>query len=242
MANLGKVGRFFGSLIGGWPEGTQEAAPDHYELDYAGCADFLIQQMVAEEPPFDRGEWYIALIQLELPPGGLDAITPGLDAIFEFTCWMNSLAIFVSGIIESQGQESGNLLIRELEEQLIARLPDAGPSLVMFFRAELTAPPLPSDHPVFERKPCESWSKHTEAFGRAKAALDHVSEIGSISKLEALSLLGRCVVYGTICSSKRFSTVIPKIRFVEVASTELQANEADGTRKSPTEAPDGTHA
>jgi hypothetical protein len=137
---------------------------------------------------------------------------------------MNSLAVFVSGIIESQGEESGYLIIRALEEQLIARLPDAGPTLVMFFRAELTAPPLPSDHPVFSQKNCESWSKHTEAFGRAKAALDHVSEIGDISNMEALSLLGRCVAYGTICSSERFSTAIPKIRFVEVASNVLGAN------------------
>ena len=66
--------------------------------------------------------------------------------------------------------------------------------------------------------------KHTEAFGRAKAALDHVSEIGDISNMEALSLLGRCVAYGTICSSERFSTAIPKIRFVEVASNVLGAN------------------
>jgi hypothetical protein len=194
----------------------------HYDLTYAGCADFLIQRMVAEEPPFDHGEWYIALIQLELPSGGLDAITPGLDAIFEFICWMNSLVVFVSGIIESHGEVSGDLLIGQLEEQLIARLPDAGPSLVMFFRAEFTAPPLPSDHPVFTQKNCEVWAKHTAAFGRAKAALDHVSDIGNISKEEALSLLGRCVGYGTICSSERFSTVIPKIRFVEQSSEHTQ--------------------
>jgi hypothetical protein len=117
---------------------------------------------------------------------------------------------------------SGDLLIGQLEEQLIARLPDAGPSLVMFFRAEFTAPPLPSDHPVFTQKNCEVWAKHTAAFGRAKAALDHVSDIGNISKEEALSLLGRCVGYGTICSSERFSTVIPKIRFVEQSSEHTQ--------------------
>jgi len=203
--------------------------------------------MVAEEPPFDHGEWYTALIQRELPSGGLDAITLGLEATFEFICWMNSLAVFVSAIIESQGEESGHLLIRELEEQLIARLPDAGPKLVKFFRAELTAPPLPSDHPVFAanlNKDSKYLSNPTnarvaEAFGRAKAALDHVTEI---DREEALSLLGPCIAYGTLCSGERFSAVIPKIRFVEVASTEIQANEADGTRKSPTEAPGGSHA
>jgi hypothetical protein len=192
-----------------------EPESGHYDLTYAGCADFLIQRMIGQEPPFDRDEWYFAQIRLEIPSGGLDAITPGLDAIFEFICWMNSLVVFVSGIIESHGEESGHLLIGQLEEQLIARLPDAGPSLVMFFRAELEAPSLPSDHSVFTQKKCEVWAKHTAAFGRAKAALDHVSDIGNISKEEALSLLGRCVGYGTICSSKRFSTVIPKTRFVE---------------------------
>jgi len=249
MASLREMGRNMGSLVGRLLPGTPQAHPvfDSYELTYAGCADFLIRTMVAEEPPFDHGEWHTALIQRELPSGGLDAITPGLDATFEFICWMNSLAVFVSGIIGSQGEESGYLLIRELEEQLIARLPDAGPKLVMLFRAELTAAPLPSDHPVFAAN-LKKDSKHlsnpanarvTEAFGRAKAALDHVTEIDSE---EALSLLGPCIVYGTACSGERFSSVIPKIRFIEVASTELQANEADGTRKSPAEAPGGTHA
>lgn len=246
MASLREMGRNMGSLMDRLLPGTRQNHPvqaqpvlNSYELTYAECADFLIQRMVAVEPPFDHGEWYTALIQLEVPSGGLDAITPGLDAIFEFICWMNSLAIFVSGIIESQGEASGRLLIRELEEQLIARLPDAGPVLVMFFRAELTAPPLQSDHPVFAQKNCEKWSKHTEAFGRAKAALDHVSDIGNISKEEALSLLGRCVVCGTICSSERFSAVIPKIRFVNETSNALRANEAcDG----PTGTPGGTHA
>ena len=237
-----------GSLIGGLLPGTRQDHPvqaqpvlNSYELTYAGCADFLIQRMVAEEPPFDHGEWYTALIQREVPSGGLDAITPGLDAIFEFICWMNSLVIFVSGIIESQGEESGWLLIRELEKQLVARLPDAGPSLVMFFRAELAAPPLPSDHPVFAQKNCEKWSKQSEAFGRAKAALDHVSDIGNISKDEALGLLGRCVVYGTHCSSTRFSTSIPKIRFVESPPTEIRPDdEVEVSSQEPTELPGET--
>jgi hypothetical protein len=235
MVSLIEMGRSVGSLIGRLLPDTQPAHPvfDSYELTYTGCADFLIERMVAEEPPFDHGEWYSALIQRELPSGGLDAITPGLDAIFEFICWMNSLAVFVSGIIESQGEESGYSLIRAVEEQLIARLPDAGPRLVMFFRAVLTAPPLPPDHPVFTINSDKdskwlSTPTHavvTDAFGRAKAALDHVTQIDRVG---ALSLLGPCITYGSICSKERFSTVIPKIRFVEEASTVHSTDEADG--------------
>ena len=226
MASLREMGRSMGSLMGRLLPDTRQAHPvfDSYELTYAGCADFLIQRMYAEEPPFDHSEWYFALIRLDLPSGELDAIEPGLYNAFKCCCWMNSLAIFVSGIIESQGEEAGYLLIRALEEQLVARLPDAGPALAALFRAELAAPPLPTDHPVFAQKNCESFSKHTAAFGRAKAALDYAPEIGKITKVEALSLLGRCVVYGTICSSKRFSTVIPKIRFIEAASNVPEAN------------------
>jgi len=179
--------------------------------------------MVAEEPPFDHGEWYTALIQRELPSGGLDAITLGLDSVFEFICWMNSLAVFVSGVIESHSEEAGYLLIRAIEEQLIARLPDAGPKLVMFFRAVLIAPSLPSEHPVFTANSYKDskWLSNstnasvTGAFGRAKAALDHVDEI---DREEALSLLGPCITYGSACSRERFSAVIPKIRFVENVS------------------------
>ena len=144
MKPLKEKGRSMVSLLGKLLHSPAQEAPppEAYELTYAGCADFLIQRMVAEEPPFDRNEWHLASIRLELPPGGLDAITPGLDAVFEFICWMNSLVVFVSGIVALHGKESFHLLIRELEEQLVTRLPDAGPRFVMFFRAELTAPPL----------------------------------------------------------------------------------------------------
>lgn len=82
----------------------------------------------------------------------------------------------------------------------------------MFFNAILDAPALVPDHPVSAKETCAIWSKHTDAFGRAKAALDHVTEI---NREEALSLLGPCIAYGSACSLERFSAVVPKIRFIE---------------------------
>lgn len=88
----------------------------------------------------------------------------------------------------------------------------------MFFRAVLTAPPLPSDLLVFATNSDKDskWLSNpssafvSDAFGRANAALNHVTEI---DREEALSLLGPCITYGSHCSRERFSAVIPKIRF-----------------------------
>ena len=231
MVNLGKLGRYLGSLNSRLPQGPEKSAPDRYELTYAQCADFLLQRIHSLEPPFDHNEWHLAAI--EIP-------SEEWEATFELISWMNSFALFVMLVTEQHGNSSGLMLSRALDEQLRSVLPDSGPALAMFFRAILDAPSLPYDDPVFTRNHwCQTWSTHTAEFGRAKAALDCVTEI---DREEALSLLGPCMVYGTHCSLIRFSGLVPKIRFVEVASTELQANEADGTRKSPTEAPGGSHA
>lgn len=74
MSIIRKNGRHLGSFSGRLLHVFSErcACPEYYELTYTGCADFLIERMVAEEPPFDHGEWFTALIQRELPPGGLD--------------------------------------------------------------------------------------------------------------------------------------------------------------------------
>ena len=178
-------------------------APEHYELTYAECADFLLQRMLANEPPFDRSEWHTATV--EIP-------SEELEATFELICWMNSLVMFLWKVIEQHGDDAGRSLARELIEQMLSRLPDSGPSLVMFFNAILDAPSLLPDHSVFTRENCALWSKHIDAFGRAKAALDHVSEI---DREEELSLLGPCIAYGSACSLERFSAVVPKIRFVQ---------------------------
>jgi hypothetical protein len=176
--------------------------PEHYELTYAECADWLLQQMHAAEPPFNRREWHTATV--EIP-------SEELEATFELICWMNSLAMFLRKVVEQHGAIAGRLLARELVDQLLSRLPNSGPSLVMFFNAILDAPALAPDHPVFARDDCALWSKHTDAFGRAKAALDHVAEI---DREDALSLLGPCIAYGSACSLERFNAVVPKIQFI----------------------------
>lgn len=180
-----------------------DSHPEHYELTYAECADWLLQRMHAIEPPFDRSEWHTATV--EIP-------SEELEATFEFICWSNSLVMFLWKVIEHHGVDAGRLFAHELVGQLLARLPDSVPTLVMFFNASLDAPALEPEHPVFTRESCALWSNHTDAFGRAKAALDHVAEI---DKLEALSLLGPCIAYGSSCSLERYSAVVPKIRFVE---------------------------
>jgi hypothetical protein len=202
------LGRFLSHCPKGGP------GDEAYELTYAECADFLLGRMHAQEPPFDRHEWHLATIKIP---------SDELDATFEFICWMNSLALFVSGIAERNSDNAGNQLAGELVEQLKSRFHDSGPTLTMFFNAILCAPPLPSDHSAFKEKAGEKWSAHTAVFGRAKAALDHV-DIEKSAREAALSLLGPCMVYGTQCSITRFSTVIPKIRLVERHSDQPQAS------------------
>jgi hypothetical protein len=165
--------------------------------------------MHGAEPPFNRREWHTATVEIH---------SEELEATFELICWMNSLVMFLWKVVEHHGPGAGGLLASELRQQLLSRLPDSGPSLIMFFNAILDAPALAPDHPVFTREACALWSKHTDAFGRAKAALDHVTEI---DRAEALSLLGPCIAFGSACSLERFSAVIPKIRFIDRQPEEL---------------------
>jgi hypothetical protein len=222
MGNIGKIGRYLGSLIGRTPQATQEIAPDHYELTYAGCADFLLERLHSKEPPFDPNEWHLAAIKIP---------SEEREATFELISWMNSFALFVMLVLDQHGEESGLKLARELNEQLLSVLPDSGPALARFLGAILSAPPLPYDHPVFARNEwCQKWSTHTKEFGRAKAALDCVTEI---DREEALSLLGPCMVYGTHCSLTRFSGLVPKIRFIENPQAQIRANEAIDISENP---------
>jgi hypothetical protein len=222
MEKLGKMGRFWRTMMGK-PLEDAKSAPDHYELTYAACAEFLLERLHSKEPPFDHNEWHLAPI--EIP-------SEEWEAVFELISWMNSFALFVMLVLEQHGEDSGLKLAHELNEQLLSVLPDSGPALARFLGAILYAPPLPCDDPVFARnKWCRDWSSHTEVFGRAKAALDCVTEI---DREEALSLLGPCMVYGTHCSRTRFSNVVPKIRFKENPPAQIRANEPNDMSETPT--------
>lgn len=185
---------------------------ENYELTYVECADFLLQRMHDQEPPFSRDEWHLATVKIP---------SEELDATFELINWMNSLSLFVLKVAEYYGNGSAQTFASELVEQLVTRLPDSGPTLAMFFDAIVSAPPLASDHPIFDDENCARWSTHTDTWGRAKAALDHVNEI---NRNETLRLLGPCMIYGTHCSLTRFGTVIPKLRFIQERSEQAQTD------------------
>jgi hypothetical protein len=178
-----------------------QPAPESYELSYAEFADFLLRRMHEKQPPFDRNEWHLATVE----------IPSDWDAVFEVICEMNAIAVGIWLIITIHGQATGVAALQAIIDHVEYVSEENGKTLAAFLVAIVFANPIAADDPVFQREDTVKWSQHLLVFGRAKEALALV-QIEERHRPEALSRLGRCMVYATDCSTTRFSTLVNKLR------------------------------
>ena len=177
--------------------------PDSYELTYPQCASFLIERMGADEVPFHRSEWHLALVE----------IPSDWDPLFDVACSMNALVVFVSEVSSCHGEQAA-IGVADALAALLGRAPETGPKVVRLFSAMLFAETIATDHPVLQREDTRDWKNHLLMFGRAKAAIELMA-IEERHRNEAISRLGRCLIYATHCSSTRFHAAVAKMRFLD---------------------------
>lgn len=178
------------------------AIKDTYEVTPEGFCLVILERMGNEEPPFDHNEWHLA--SLEIPSDW--------EIFFELACHTNALTTCVGLINESHGTDRATE-VAEIFTSKLEAAGEGGPRIAALFVAQLFAMPLSSEHPVFMRDDAKEWSKHLFIFGQAAAALNHF-QIEERHKPEALSRLGRCMVYASHCSRTRLGQTIPKVRFI----------------------------
>jgi hypothetical protein len=116
---------------------------------------------------------------------------------------MNAIAVCIFLIIASYDQPTGMAVLQATIDLLKAVLKEDGEKLSAFLVAIVFAEPLATDDPVFQREDAAKWSSHLVVFGRASEVLKTI-QIEERHRPEALSSLGKCMVYGTHCSSTRF--------------------------------------
>lgn len=175
--------------------------PTSYELSYGDFADFILDLLRQQQPPFCHNEWHLATVE----------VPSDWEAVFELCCHMNALAVCVGAVNTICGLEVASELGEAFARRLEVQFGDTGAKLATILASQLFAEPLTPDHSVFQREDTKEWSRHCETFGRAKAALDNV-QIEDRHRLEALSRLGRCMIYASHCSQTRFGAVVPKLR------------------------------
>ncbi len=178
-----------------------QPSPEFYEISHAYFADFLLRRMHEKEPPFDRNEWHLASVE----------IPSDWDALFELICEMNAMAVCICLIFTIHGETTGITALKAITDYLKDVLKESGETLSAFLVAIVFAEPIAADDPVFQREDAVKWSHHLLVFGRAKEALTLV-HIEQRHRPEALSCLGRCMVYATNCSTTRFSALVNKLR------------------------------